>query len=116
MIFDGDCSFCRYWIDRWRAMTGDKVEYAPYQSVAGQFPTIPREQFAEAVHLISADGQVSRGAEAVFRSLAMSASWSWMLWMYLRVPGVAWLCERSYQWVARHRSSLYRWMGFFGLK
>ena len=27
VVFDGDCHFCRRWIERWREMTGGAVEY-----------------------------------------------------------------------------------------
>ena len=43
LVYDGDCTFCRLWIDRWRALTGDRVQYAPFQEVSTQFPEIPRE-------------------------------------------------------------------------
>ena len=71
MVFDGDCGFCRTWIDRWRRHTGENVTYVPYQEAAAWYPDIPEEDFAQAVHLIEADGRVSRGAEAVCRALAM---------------------------------------------
>jgi lipase maturation factor 1 len=29
LLFDGKCAFCRVWIARWKAMTGDRVDYAP---------------------------------------------------------------------------------------
>jgi lipase maturation factor 1 len=116
LIFDGDCAFCRYWIDRWRPLTGEKVEYAPYQRIADQFPEIPLSQFAAAVHLIDTDGLIFQGAEAVFRSLATNQTWSWMLQAYQRIPGVAKVCEWSYRWIARHRGGLYRWMSILGFK
>ena len=43
LIFDGDCHFCRRWIERWREITAGAVEYAPSQEVAERFPEIPRE-------------------------------------------------------------------------
>ncbi len=70
LVFDGDCGFCRYWIARWRRVTGDLVEYAPYQEVAGYYPEIPVESFAKSVQLILPDGGVTSGAEAVFGALA----------------------------------------------
>jgi hypothetical protein len=30
---------------RWQQMTGDRVEYAPYQAAAPLFPTIPLQRF-----------------------------------------------------------------------
>jgi predicted DCC family thiol-disulfide oxidoreductase YuxK len=104
LIFDGDCTFCRCWIARWKQITDGRVDYAPLQSeaIATDFPEISREQTESAVHLIEPDGRVTRGAEAVFRSLAVARRWP--LWMYENVPGVAPTTEFAYRIVARHRS------------
>ena len=106
MIFDGDCSFCRWWIERWRRRTGDHIDYAPYQDVADRFPEIGREAFKQAVHLVEPDGRVSRGAAAVFRALAHVPGRRWTWWMY-RIPGVAWITERTYRFIARHRGGFF---------
>src|SRR5207245_265495 len=72
LVYDGDCDFCRRWIARWRAITGERVEYAPYQKVAGRFPQIPIEDFKRSVQLILPGGEIFAGAHAVFRTLALS--------------------------------------------
>src|SRR5947207_3720117 len=59
MIWDGECHFCRRWIERWREITAGEVEYAPYQEIADRFPEIPREQFQRSVVYIDKSGQVS---------------------------------------------------------
>ena len=69
LIFDGRCGFCRIWIDYWKRLTGDRIDFAPSQEVAGRFPQIPLEAFAEAVQLVRPDGSVARGARAVFETL-----------------------------------------------
>ena len=74
--------------------------------MAGRFPEIPREHFAEAVHLILSDGSVCSGAEAVFRSLAEGGRQRWLLWLYRKVPGFADLSELLYEEVALHRTAL----------
>jgi len=104
LIFDGDCNFCGYWIGRWRQVTGDHVDYLPFQhpSIAERFPEIPRKRFDQAVQFIETDGRVYSGAEAVFRSLAYGRQWP--LWAYQRVPGVAPITEFAYRLVARHRT------------
>ena len=82
MVFDGDCGFCRIWIARWRrGSTG--IDYVPYQEAADWFPAISREAFARAVHLVEPGGKVSRGAEAVFRALALGRPRRRLpLWLY----------------------------------
>jgi len=102
LIYDGDCGFCKVWIARWKLFTGDKVDYAPYQEVASQFPQIPVDDFRESVQFVDADGTISKAAEAVFRSLTY-ANKKWMLWCYENIPGVAAISGWFYQLVAGHR-------------
>ena len=56
VVFDGSCGFCRQWIERWRELTGDAVEYRPSSEAAPDFPEIPPEEFDRAVQLIRPDG------------------------------------------------------------
>lgn len=103
MVWDGDCGFCGRWIARWREITGDAVAYEPAQKVAEQFPEIPREEFEKTVYLIEPSGDVSRGAEAVFRVLRYSRRWKWLLPVYEKIPAVAPVSEALYGVVASHR-------------
>ena len=103
LLFDGDCDFCRRWIARWKQVTGDRVEYAPFQEVGTRLPEIPKAPFAEAVHLVEPDGRISRGGEAVFRALAYAPGHRGWLWAYRHVPGFSGLSEWCYRLVARHR-------------
>jgi predicted DCC family thiol-disulfide oxidoreductase YuxK len=94
------------WIARWKRVTGERVEYAPFQQAAERVPGllgVPREAFAKAVHLIEPDGRVTRGAEAALRSLARAPGLGFPLWLYRFVPGMAPLAEAGYAWVASHR-------------
>jgi lipase maturation factor 1 len=108
LVFDGDCSFCRLWIGRWRDLTGDRIGYEPFQKVAAQFPQIPPEEFARAVQLILPSGETYSAAHAVFRTLKFVRGWGWMLWLYLHFPGFAGVAEACYRFVARNRNPLYR--------
>ena len=105
LIFDGDCGFCRFWIARWRHLTGDAVDYEPSQGadIQERYPEIPRERFAKSVQLVEPDGRVTEGAEAVCRVLA-AARRPAALWSYQHIPGVASLGDRAYRLVAGHRS------------
>jgi predicted DCC family thiol-disulfide oxidoreductase YuxK len=103
MIWDGDCHFCRRWIERWREMTANEVDYATYQEAADRFPEIPPEQFRRSVVFIDRDGAVFFAAEAVFRSLRCRSSRRWLSWSYDRVPGFAAISEIGYGLVARNR-------------
>src|SRR6266478_9457973 len=103
MIWDGECHFCKRWIERWREITAGKVDYATYQEAARQFPEIPVEQFKRAVALIEPDGRTFFAAEAVYRSLRYRPSRKWLAWSYDHVPGFAAISETAYKFIAHHR-------------
>jgi predicted DCC family thiol-disulfide oxidoreductase YuxK len=104
MIWDGECHFCKRWIERWREITAGKVDYSTYQEAAARFPEIPIEQFKRAVAFIEPDGEAFFAAEAVYRSLRYRSSKKWLTWSYDHVPGFAGISETAYQFIARHRS------------
>jgi lipase maturation factor 1 len=103
MIWDGDCHFCRLWIERWDAITGDQVDYATYQEVAERFPEIGREQFQRAVVLVESDGTAYVAAEAVYHSLGYRPTRRWLKWSYQHIPGFAAISELAYSSISRHR-------------
>lgn len=104
MIWDGECLFCKMWIERWREITAGKVDYATYQQAASQFPEIPLDQFKHAMAFIEPDGKTSFAAEAIYRSLRYRSSRKWLEWSYDHVPGFAAISESAYKFIARHRS------------
>lgn len=106
LIFDGDCGFCRRWVARGQSLTGDRVEYAPSQEVAAQFPKITAEQFKDAAWLILPDGSALSGAAAILRALQEAPGRRWLYWAYQHVSGFAGASEVCYRWVAGHRKFL----------
>jgi len=115
MIFDGDCGFCRFWIERWRAWTKERVEFIPFQdpAVGQRFPEIPVADCETAVQLVARDGRVYRAAEAVFQSLAGLWLLGWLVRLYRSFPWFAKLTEVAYRFVATRRtlfSRLNRWL------
>jgi predicted DCC family thiol-disulfide oxidoreductase YuxK len=103
LVWDGECDFCRLWIERWRVITAGEVDYAPYQEVADRFPEIPRDEFKRAMAFIEPDGETFFGAEAVYRSLRYRSSKKWLAWAYDHVPAFAAVSELAYKFLARHR-------------
>jgi predicted DCC family thiol-disulfide oxidoreductase YuxK len=104
LLFDGDCGFCRVWIRRWKARTGDAVDYEASQAVAGRFPEIPAGAFARAVVLVLPSGEVFEGARAAFGALAAAPGGGALLTAYRRIPGFAPATELAYGLIARHRA------------
>jgi predicted DCC family thiol-disulfide oxidoreductase YuxK len=108
LIYDGDCGFCGYWARYWNGLTGDRVEYRPYQQVAGQHPAIPVADFRRAVQYIAPDGRRASAAEASFLTLSHAPGRGIWLSLYRRGPGFAPVAERAYAFVAAHRPGFYR--------
>ena len=108
LIYDGDCGFCAYWALYWRRLTGERVEYRPYQQVLAQYPAIPEAEFQRAVQFIAPDGRRASGAEASFLTLAQARGKGFWLVLYRHLPGFAPVSERAYAFIARRRPAFFR--------
>ena len=104
VVFDGSCRFCRQWIERWRDLTGDSVDYRPSSEAAPDFPNIPPEEFDRAVQLIRPNGSRVSGAEAVLEITAPHSLGAKLGDLaYRNSPLLASIFEKSYAVVANHR-------------
>ena len=108
LIYDGDCGFCGYWARYWQKLTGDSVEYRPYQQVLAPYPTISEAEFQRAVQFIAPDGRRASGAEASFLTLAHARGKGFWLALYRYLPGFSQVSERAYAYIAKHRPAFYR--------
>ena len=108
LVYDNDCDFCRYWIARWKHITGERIEYIPYQEIAQQFPNIPPSAFQTSVQYIVENGNVYSGAEAVFKA----SNSRFFLWCYYKLTIFSLSSEAIYKFIAQHRSffsTITRW-------
>jgi len=108
LVYDGDCGICRYWVDYWRGLTGERVAYRPYQEAAADFPSIPPAAFKHAIQYIEPDGHVHSGAAATFRLLRDIPGRAAWWWLYAHLPGFAPVSEWAYTFFARRRGLLDR--------
>jgi predicted DCC family thiol-disulfide oxidoreductase YuxK len=108
LVYDGECGFCGYWARYWQKLTGERVEYRPYQEVAARYPQIPRAEFQRAVQYITADGKHASAAEASFLTLSQAPGKGFWLMLYRRLPGFAPVAECAYAFTAAHRPGFYR--------
>lgn len=108
LIYDGDCGFCVYWALYWQKLTGNQVTYRPYQRVSSRYPTIPIEEFQRAVQYVTPDGKISSAAEASFLTLSHAPGKSFWLTLYRKLPGFAFISEKTYGFIASHRDFFYR--------
>ncbi|KAA3611458.1 MAG: DUF393 domain-containing protein [Planctomycetota bacterium] len=113
LLFDGQCGYCRAWVDRWISDWDGRLECRPFQTAGDDFPHLPPEALAKAIHFVNQDGSVSTGAEAIFRATALVPGKGTAWWWYRHFPPFAWLSHWIYAMVARNRvlvSSLMRWL------
>jgi predicted DCC family thiol-disulfide oxidoreductase YuxK len=108
LLYDGDCGFCGYWARYWQKLTGDSVEYQPYQQVQAQYSTIAEAEFQRAVQFIAPDGRRASGAEASFLTLAHAPGKGLWLALYRYLPGFASVSEFAYATIAKRRPAFYR--------
>lgn len=115
VLYDGECSLCTFqmkvltwldWCNRIRLVPIDDPETGRIA------PTLSREVLEEALHCVSLDKRIYRGARCirfVGLRLPLLAPVALVLWL----PGVIWIAEKIYAWVSRNRHLLSR---FFGCK
>ena len=108
LVYDGDCGICRYWVDYWQALTGERIHYRPYQEAAPDFPTIPLDAFKRSIQLIEPDGHIYSGAAATYRVLRHAPGRAPWWWLYMHFPGFARVSEWSYTFLSRRRGLLNR--------
>ncbi len=106
LVYDGDCGFCRVWVDFWKQMAGEAVQFTPFQT--GGIPDIPREEFQRAVQLIMPDGRVFSGAAAALQLFSIAGSHRWLAWLYRNAGWFRSVSERVYRFIAAHRDAGYR--------
>lgn len=108
LLYDGGCGFCRTWVGRlrWWDRAG-RIDYVPYQqrsAVAG-LPWVSDEALDRAMHFIAPGGRIDAGARAVPAILGYLPGGA-LIRPLFRVPGIKWVADRVYRWVATRRRLL----------
>lgn len=106
LLYDGECGFCRTWVERVRRRDREgRIEPIPFQRVDSKRYGIRRADLEEAMHLVAPDGRVWRGAAAAREVLRLLPGWRWASYA-LRIPGALAIAERVYRWIARRRHAI----------
>ena len=103
LVWDGECGFCKYWVTRWKSLTGEKVTYKTYQETAHQFPDIPLKEFKKASRLIETDGKIYSGPDSAYRSYTYTnKNLPWHTW-YHQHNWFTKLSDHGYNYIAKQR-------------
>jgi len=104
LYWDADCSFCRRWVERWKAESGQAVEYRTLQTAPAEVTKAAGGPPFERIVLTQPDGTLLTGAAAALAARAAGGQTGRLAWMlYRRVPPFRSFAESAYRWVARHR-------------
>jgi len=113
VLYDDQCPMCTFqmrvltWLD-WFNVTTLLPMSDP--RVAEAAPGLTREDLSAAIHCLAKDGKRYRGARCV-RYVGMRMPLLVPLALFLWIPGVIWIAEKIYAWVARNRYILSRVFG-----
>ena len=113
VLYDDGCSMCTFqmkvlsWLDWFHALALVPLSDPRAQEVA---PKLTREEMMEAIHCVTPEGRIYRGARAI-RFAGMRLPMLAPVALFLWLPGVIWIAEIVYQWVSRNRLLLSRVFG-----
>ncbi|MEA3210226.1 MAG: hypothetical protein QOE70_3283 [Chthoniobacter sp.] len=113
VLYDDECPLCTFqmkvlsWLD-WRNVLALTPLSDPQAKVIA--PQLQREDLLEAIHCVTPQGRIYRGARAI-RFLGLRLPLLVPVALFLWIPGVIVLAELVYRWVSRHRLVLSRLFG-----
>lgn len=113
VLYDDECPLCVFqmkvlsWLD-WRGALALMPLSDPQAQAAA--PQLTREDLLEAIHCVTPEGEIHRGARAL-RFLGMRLPLLIPVALLLWIPGVIYLAEIIYRLVSRNRFVLSRLFG-----
>ena len=110
VLYDGDCPLCRRSVGVLRRF--DWLGALAYHSArdAGHLPpshvSLDPDRLLEEMHVLTPDRRRAYAGFRAFRWMAWRLPPLWPVAPVLHLPGVPWLGNRVYRWVARNRLNL----------
>jgi predicted DCC family thiol-disulfide oxidoreductase YuxK len=110
VLYDGDCPLCQRsvavvkmldWLDRLAYGNARDTDRLPPSAV----PLDPQRMLEE-MHLVTPGRRRAYAGFRAFRWIAWRLPATWLLAPFLYLPGVPWLGNRIYRWVAKNRFGL----------
>lgn len=107
VLYDGDCAFCRKSVDLLRKLDWrDKLAYVNVREEGQEIlqqPATAGAPLLEQMHVLPADRKALFGGYAAIRWLAWRIPLGWLIAPFLYLPGMTWLGQKIYLWIARNR-------------
>ncbi len=106
LVFDGDCAFCTtsvHWLERHLA---HKPVIVAWQRADLTRLHLTPQRCSEALQWVGSNGTHRQGAAAVAATLRYAGKGWALVGFFLDAPGIRWVAERVYRWVAANRHRL----------
>ena len=107
VCFDGACPMCLKAVSLMRPVWEPRgVEFVPPQAEwVRRRLNLPEEKLLGEMRVLTPRGKVFGGADA-HAHLWGQVWWLWPLWLAAKLPGIHWLIDVCYRWVAANRYKL----------
>jgi len=113
VLYDGECPMCTFqmkvlsWLDWFHTLALVPLSDERAHQIA---PQLTREDLLEAIHCVTPQGRIYRGARAI-RFVGMRLPLLVPVALFLWIPGVIQVAEIIYQHISRNRLFLSRIFG-----
>jgi predicted DCC family thiol-disulfide oxidoreductase YuxK len=103
VFYDAKCGLCQAGVKRGGLFQRRGFRYQPLQTpgLAAELG-LPEAELYREMKVQLADGKVFGGVDA-WSALLRSIWWLWPIGTLLRIPGLHWIADRIYRWIAAHR-------------
>jgi len=110
VLYDGQCGFCQRsvailkkldWLKKLHYQDARQIELLPKTN-----PPLDLARLLDEMHLVPPSGHPVYQGFSAFRWMAWRLPLCWPIAPFLYLPGVPWLGNKVYLWVAKHRYQL----------
>ncbi len=107
VLYDGDCAFCCKSVALLKKLDWlKKLDYVNVRDESQAFlkePPVAGAPLLEQMHVLSRDGQQLYAGYRAIRWLAWRLPLTWLVAPLLYLPGMTWVGQKTYIWIARNR-------------
>ena len=107
VLYDGDCAFCCKSVELLKRLDWlDKLAYVNVRDESQAFlkePPVAGAPLLEQMHVLPTDRKHLHGGYSAIRFMAWRLPLTWPLASLLYLPGMTWLGQKIYLWIARNR-------------
>ena len=110
VLFDGDCAFCQKSISILKRLDWfHRLDYhsaREFETIRSHSAPLEQQKMIEEMHVLTTDGSRSYAGFKAFRWIAGRLPALWLTVPFLYIPGIPFLGQKIYLWVARNRFNL----------